>query len=70
MTTINKDISQVENAKRGATSFRHALEVESFYRFIHDNNLRRESKLLINAVLNRISSLTKRKKGRPPKKIH
>ncbi|HLE11005.1 MAG: hypothetical protein A2504_10365 [Bdellovibrionales bacterium RIFOXYD12_FULL_39_22] len=50
--------------------FRQSRDVEKFYRFVHENDLRREAKLLINSVLQRVAALTKKKKGRPPKNVH
>ena len=43
-------------------NFRKAPEVEHFYRFIHDNDLRKEARLILEAVLKRFGPKRGRKK--------
>lgn len=45
----NKEVSKEVSA--AIKSLRHSSEVESFYRFIHENNLRAEAKILMETVL-------------------
>lgn len=55
-----------EAAKTGK-NFRNSPDIENFYRFVHENDLRREAKAaleLINTVLN-----PKKKRKRRSKKI-
>lgn len=41
-------------------NFKNSSEVENFYRFIHENNLRGEAKSLVELVLKRITPPKKR----------
>lgn len=47
----------------GYKTFKSSSEIETFYRFIHDNNLRAEAKALIEMVVKRITP-AKKKRGR------
>jgi hypothetical protein len=46
----------------GIKNFKNNTEVEAFYRFIHDNNLRNEAEILMRLVHNQLTS-KKRKKS-------
>lgn len=49
---------------RTVKNFRHNPDVENFYRFVHENGLRRESKMIFDAVLKTIQSSGRRKGSR------
>lgn len=60
----NEQINSTEVVKSG-TSFRNTMELQSFYRFVSDNGLRREAHLLLNLIYQRIAP--KKKRGRAKK---
>lgn len=49
---------QVEITK-ALRNFRNIPEIEHFYRFVHDNNLRREAKQVFEAITSAIASQKK-----------
>lgn len=55
------------NAATTIKSFKTSTEVENFYRFINDNNLRVEAKKLVEVVLKQITPVKKR--GRKKTKL-
>ena len=57
--------AQTEAAKN-SRNFRTSTEVEKFYRFVNDNNLRREAKVVLKQVV-RILSPKKKRKSRSKK---
>lgn len=44
---------------RALRNFRNIAEIEHFYRFVYDNNLRRETKLVFEAITSAIASQKK-----------
>ena len=54
--------TEKDNAAPSASikNFKNSSEVENFYRFIHENNLRGEAKSLVELVLKRITPPKKR----------
>jgi hypothetical protein len=70
VTETTKTSATADNAT-GIRDFRHSSEVESFYRFIHENNLRDEARIIIDKVLDRLGHKRKpaaAKRGRKPRK--
>lgn len=57
-----------ESAK-GGRNFKTSQDVEAFYRFVHDNGLRQEAKMIMEAVHGRLKELSKKKKKRGRKKL-
>lgn len=55
----NNDVMTLKNFKSNG-------DIENFYRYIHDNGLRREAHILISHVL---SKFAKPKRGRRPKTL-
>jgi hypothetical protein len=43
-------------------AFKSGVEVESFYRFVHENSLRNETKILLDIVVKRLKKKTKKAK--------
>ena len=75
---MNQKVSETSKASSGDRSagvrdFRHNSEVENFYRFVHENGLRAEARMIINKVLDRMgykrkpAAAKKGRKGRKPK---
>lgn len=54
--TVSKEVSAA------IKSFKASSDIENFYRFIHENNLRSEAESLIKVALNQISGPKRRKK--------
>jgi hypothetical protein len=46
------------------TGFRHSPDIENFYRFVHENALRREAKLLLERVIEKVYRQKKKKKNK------
>lgn len=61
MIKLNECSSQTEPT-RNFRNFRNIPEIESFYRFINDNDLRREAKIVLEHVLNQMKANRKKKK--------
>lgn len=60
-------ISEVEKtanaeAAKGGKGFKSSQEVEAFYRFIHENGLRREAQTVLKTVHAKMKQLNKKKK--------
>jgi hypothetical protein len=58
----------VDPAAAGApkvlTGFRHSPDVENFYRFVHENSLRKETRMLLERVVEKIYRQKKKKKSK------
>ena len=51
---------------KGLRNFRQTQDIENFYRFIHDNALRREAKVMVDEVYKHL--LAQKKKAEAKKK--
>ncbi|MFZ4712294.1 MAG: hypothetical protein ACOYL6_01165 [Bacteriovoracaceae bacterium] len=45
----------------GPRNFRHNPDIENFYRFVHDNSLRHEAKVLFKTILDKVKKSAKKK---------
>lgn len=55
---------------KGLRNFRHTADVENFYRFVHENGLRREAKLIMSAISTHLNKGKKKtRKKRKSKKL-
>lgn len=52
-----------ENLPKAPRNFRSSIEIENFYRFIHENDLRREARLMLELIQTKVMGTVKRKKG-------
>ncbi len=52
------------DAKKIGKSFRNTAEIENFYRFIHENDLRKEAKMIFEQLHAHIKMQKKKKKTR------
>ncbi len=43
-------------------NFRTAIDIENFYRFINENDLRREAKIMLELIQQRVQATVKKKK--------
>ena len=64
-----KEKKASSDPQAGLRSFKKSTEIENLYRFINDNNLRREAKMILELVCQKLNVKKKKKKGRP-KNIH
>lgn len=52
-----------ENLPKAPRNFRNSIEIENFYRFIHENDLRREARIMLELIQSKVLGTVKRKKG-------
>lgn len=55
----NANISEV---KTGVRNFRTIPDIENFYRFVYENDLRRETKLALSVIIRKLNAATKKSK--------
>jgi hypothetical protein len=65
-TTVKNDDKSVVPEVMTIKNFRSNGDIENFYRYIHDNGLRREALMLMEYA---ISKVAKVRKGRKPKTL-
>lgn len=63
----NTQNNSTEDVVKTVTSFRNAEELQTFYRFVNDNGLRREANMLLSQVLAKIAPKKRRGRGRAKK---
>jgi hypothetical protein len=51
----------VENPKT-PRNFRTAIDIENFYRFVNDNDLRKEAKIMLEMIHSKVLAQIKKKK--------
>ena len=51
-----------EAPKAQPRNFRSAVDIENFYRFVNDNDLRREAKIMLELIHQKVMSTVKKKK--------
>ena len=61
--------ASTESAKAALKTFKQSDEVQDFYRFVHENNLRRDAKTMIETLVAKVKA-TSKKKGRRKKTVH
>jgi hypothetical protein len=68
MTTTTTETPTLEG--KGLRNFRNSADVENFYRFVHENGLRREAKLIMSAIVSHLNKGKKKtRKKRKSKKL-
>ena len=68
-TTTEADVIKTDAVKKSLGSFKHSRDIEKLYRFIHENNLRREAGLLLSTIYSKVLSTTASKKRKPKKQL-
>ncbi len=68
-TTIETSTVVIE-APKTPRNFRSAVDIESFYRFVNDNDLRKEAKIMFELIQQRVMGTVKRKRKEKTKKLH
>lgn len=69
MTEIVVDSEQVVSKDKVARAFRSSEELASFYRFIHENDLRRECLMAFRFIKKELALGKKKSRGRRKKKL-
>jgi hypothetical protein len=70
MTTQQKQEEVKNEPAIGPRNFRHNPDIENFYRFVHDNALRHEAKVLFKTILDKVKKSAKKKEKENKKLKH
>jgi hypothetical protein len=70
MTTQQKHEEVKNEPAIGPRNFRHNPDIENFYRFVHDNALRHEAKVLFKTILDKVKKSAKKKEKENKKLKH
>ena len=62
MTTVNTETEAVVEGPKTPRNFRTAIDIENFYRFVNDNDLRREAKIMLEVIQQKVMITVKKKK--------
>ena len=61
----NSKMVEIESENvRGLKNFRHSQDIESFYRFVHEHELRREAKIILDRIFAYTNKTKKKKKSK------
>lgn len=61
MSAITENETVVESPKT-PRNFRTAIDIENFYRFVNDNDLRKEAKIMLELIQAKVMASVKKKK--------
>jgi len=59
VVAVEEVVDEQVEITRALRNFRNIPEIEQFYRFVYDNNLRRETKMVFEAITSAITSQKK-----------
>ena len=62
MSTVNTEAEAVVEGPKTPRNFRTAIDIENFYRFVNDNDLRREAKIMLEVIQQKVMITVKKKK--------
>lgn len=65
MSLVTETEVTLDNSKEGPKTprnFRTAIDIENFYRFVNDNDLRREAKIMLEVIQQKVLITVKKKK--------
>lgn len=68
MSEIKKNIEAGNEFAKSGLNFKNSSEVQNFYRFVSENNLRKEAEFLLKLVTKALTP--KKKRGRAKKVLH
>jgi hypothetical protein len=60
---LDTETTNADNAPKAPRNFRSSIDVENFYRFVHDNDLRKEAKIMLELIHSKVMSTVKKKRG-------
>ncbi|MDD0853888.1 hypothetical protein HBN50_12320 [Halobacteriovorax sp. GB3] len=66
---MSKETQAAQEAPKTGKNFKSSADVENFYRFVYENNLRREAKMILSAITGLSKSASKTKRKRRSKKV-
>lgn len=73
MTNITETETVAESPKT-PRNFRTAIDIENFYRFVNENDLRREAKIMLELIQTKVTQAVKKnkkdKKAASKKNLH
>ena len=69
MAQTQQENQAAVDGTKSLKSFRKSKDLEDFYRFINENNLRREAHHALEFITNRLSKPKKKTRGRKPKTL-
>ena len=61
MDTTEETTNTVSSAVKKLKGFKASSDIENFYRFVYENNLRREAGVLLKSIVSEVLSKSKRK---------
>ena len=59
--TTTTTTTETTDAVKPVRNFRNSPDIENFYRFIHENDLRREAKMIFEAINAKVNKSAKKK---------
>lgn len=62
--------SIVIEAPKTPRNFRSAVDIEAFYRFVNDNDLRKEARIMMELIQQKVMGTVKKKRKEKAKKVH
>lgn len=60
--SLGTNTETVAESPKTPRNFRTAIDIENFYRFISDNDLRKEAKIMIEIIQQKVYATVKKKK--------
>jgi len=68
MTTETQTTEQIVENPKTPRNFRTAIDIENFYRFVNDNDLRKEAKIMLEIISHKVLGTAKKKRKEKTKK--
>jgi hypothetical protein len=62
MSNLTTETEVIAEAPKTPRNFRSAIDIENFYRFVNDNDLRREAKIMLEIIQAKVLASVKKKK--------
>jgi hypothetical protein len=56
------ETEQVVETTKAPRNFRTAIDIENFYRFVNENDLRKEAKIMLELISTKVLGTAKRKR--------
>lgn len=60
--SLETNTETVVESPKTPRNFRTAIDIENFYRFVNDNDLRREAKIMLELIQQKVMITVKKKK--------
>ena len=69
---MSQETEVVVESPKTPRNFRTAIDIENFYRFVNENDLRREAKIMLEIIQTRVMQAVKKKKkeSKSKKNLH